>query len=495
MWHALILFAVLSALGVGFYHYEKQHRLALIDKELDLQVHILAGPLMHPERTQRDPERRPVRKGTLETGAYPGGWTRSQRVSVAENRERDDAFDSGIAMNHLNFEAQLVPAGYYAFVETRSLPPRKYRSSNFPDLAIPDDLPKGFFVRLRDGRYRELYHQTRMFRVLIGVDLNYYQQGLARLKLQILAVLTAVFLLPLGIGTILVSRSLGPLRQIEETANDIASARLSARIPDSKPGDATELKSLQLHLNQSFERLESLFEKQIRFTADASHELRTPLTALVSQIEYGLKRERSPEDYTRILEVCARSTYRIQRITEQLIELARYDSGRATMDYESISLASMLTSLAEELQPYVQKNGSELQTDLQDADIECDPFKLEQVVTNLVNNAIQHNDRPVTLTICAREHADAFTIDIIDNGKGIAPEHIDHLFDRFYQESTSRTKQTTSHNVGLGLAISAAIIKSHGGILTAKSQPDLETIFTIKLPRHPVRGSSVEVCP
>lgn len=141
--------------------------------------------------------------------------------------------------------------------------------------------------------------------------------------------------------------------------------------------------------------------------ADVFHELRTPLTALIVQIEHGLKQSRSEEEYTHVLSICGRA-YRIQRITKQLIELSRYDSGRVKMEFEEIALDSLLISLPEELTPFLKSQGCQLVTDFQTSPVVCDPFRLEQVITNLVNNAIQHNREFISITIRSKIMADTF---------------------------------------------------------------------------------------
>ena len=157
----------------------------------------------------------------------------------------------------------------------------------------------GYHQRTRDGFYRELLQSNPHFFILVGYDLAGMRADLGRLKLKILGGTLAIFAAGLLVGHLLVARSLRPLRGTEETSAAIARGGLSTRIPAARAGSSRELAQLAGHLNETFAQLESLFQRQLRVTADASHELRTPLTALLSQLQFGLKKVRSPEEYHR----------------------------------------------------------------------------------------------------------------------------------------------------------------------------------------------------
>ena len=383
---------------------------------------------------------------------------------------------------HQDLEENFVPLGYYARAERYQGGSPSFQTSNFPDLELPKGLGRGVFFRLREGRYREAYHRMPMFHVLVGVDLSELDRDLNVLKGQIAGGAVSIFGLGMLVGYALVSRSLKPLERFEAVAAEIADGNLSQRVPTRTKFQTLELQRLSENLNHTFSQLEEAFDKQIRFTANASHELRTPLTALLAQIEHGLKRSRTDEEYNTILTVCRRSSKRIQKITEQLIELSRYDSGKVQLDLEEVELEPMLVSLVEELQPYVQEHGHELATDIKPVELSCDPFRLEQVITNLINNAVQHNTAPMRITLRSRTEGDSCVIEVIDTGKGIYPDNLEKLFDRFFQESVSRTKTEKKSNVGLGLAISQAIVRTHRGRIEVESEQGRETVFRIILP-------------
>jgi len=491
LWYALILLGVLVVLGTGFYFYEKDHRLGAIDRELDQHVHALFSPLSPLGRNRAVQFPKGSEGGSRITPAeLSEGWTRRESKTPEKQAATKPVGSRPPDYRYTSFERRYVPLGYYGRIERKDKTDLEFRSSNFPQIDFPAESTPGFFLRVRDGRYRELYHENPIFRVITGYDLSGFRADLRTLKLQLIGGLAGIFALALTVGYFIISRSLRHLNAIESTAGKIANAELAERIPDTTARDAPELVTLTHNLNHTFTQLESLFQRQIRFTADASHELRTPLTALLAQLEHGLKRPRTGEEYARILEVSLRSTNRVRRITEQLIELSRYDSGHVKMEFETLSLEALLTSLAEELEPYVCETGGSLRTELAPGSIECDPFRLEQVITNLVNNALQHNQRPVEVEIRNRFQNGNGVIEVIDNGKGIQPGNIDQVFDRFFQESRSRSKENGDEHVGLGLAISASIIKAHGGSIEVRSEPGVETMFTIRIPREKLNPGS-----
>ncbi len=527
-WHALILGLVLCILSVGFYHYEKGRRMAEVDQLLDQEIPpfmslsgpyrrsaldaMRIGPLLRstgrpsnrlmapingdrppPRESERDRRRmdgggrpRPTEDGQLPPGTpplaaepVPPGWKlRETPLTFIAGGEGFGNPGPGIEY----FESKLIPLGFYALAVHPRSGEELYRSYNFPDIEMPDTRMPRYMMRIRDDRYRELHHVNRYISILVGCDLTGYYASLSRLKLQIGGAALAIFVLGLGVGYILVSHSLSPLKQIEGTAGEIADGNLLARIPENVKGRSKELSLLAANLNHTFSRLESLFQRQMRFTADASHELRTPLTVLLAQLELGLKRPRTVEEYQNTLQICLRSGERIRRITKQLIELSRYDAGRVKLDWQRMPLHILLGDLAEELKPFVNNRECQLITDFEPGEVDCDPFRLEQVINNLVNNALQHNEKPITICIRLSFEGGSASIEVIDDGKGIQPENLEKLFDRFFQENPAHAKNRVEENVGLGLAISKAIMQTHNGTLTATSVPGKRTVFCIKLP-------------
>jgi len=477
LWHAAILGVVLTILGVGYYFNERAHRFAQLDTLLDQQLnpiihatHVRQGlGVRRAPRFDRSPPARPEESDVLGSTGAP----RRARPS-----------DNGNAF--LAAEERHAELGFYCVVWDLDTGAIIHRSTHAPaDLlaadASPVDDSARFVQRFRDDRYRELWHNTRSARFVLGIDIRDFQSELSGLKWRIAGVLLAIFVVAVIVGGWLVALALAPLRAIQQTTAAIARGDLKQRIPE-RSANTTELAHLTHDLNDTFGKLDALFQRQVRFTADASHELRTPLTALMGHLKTGRSRPRSVVEHEEILETCERSARRIQRITDDLLELSRYDSGNFVLECEPLPLEQLLACLADDLQPVFAEHGSSLTTEFQPVTASCDPFRLEQVITNLINNALQHNPSPIHITLRLSAEADAARIDVIDNGKGIQPENLERLFDRFFQESGSRTKSHRNLNIGLGLSISKAIMEAHGGSIRATSEPGKETVFSIWLP-------------
>ncbi|MEM1222725.1 MAG: HAMP domain-containing sensor histidine kinase [Verrucomicrobiota bacterium] len=480
--NALILGSVLALLGTTFYFYEYQKRLSVIDVSLDQLVTPLRGEFSRPPGATDSDARRPSSRERPDPSYFSAGlegsdWTRREDDLFGGPSKGPSGEGYGV-----KFDSEHVPRGFYATVAERNSGDVVFRSRNFPDIEIPKGTYQGFFFRFREDGYREVLNGDRRVNVLIGLDLSDFRSGLNLLKLQIFAVSFIIFLLSLGFWFVFVSRRLKPLKSIQETAVKIAEGELSERIDSKQEGCAQEFDILIRELNHSFSQLDALFQRQLRFTADASHELKTPLTVLIAHIDLALRGTRNPEEYLAMLRICSQSCGRLNRIIQELLEISRYDAGSVELDYETLPLDEVITGLVEEMKAYAQQKESTVETDLESGQVEMDPFRLEQVLTNLINNALQHNERPVAIKVRSRIVGKDAVIEVIDNGKGIQPENIDKLFDRFFQEDTSRAQKQEGQNTGLGMAICKAIIDLHGGTIQVRSRPEVETVVAVKIP-------------
>jgi two-component system phosphate regulon sensor histidine kinase PhoR len=219
--------------------------------------------------------------------------------------------------------------------------------------------------------------------------------------------------------------------------------------------------------------------------ADVSHELRTPLTAMRGYVET-LRREEldlEPAVRSRYFETLERETHRLERIVMDLLDLARLENGVGAMDVRVFALARLFDHVVHRHEHELSHRGIQVQVQIGDAadQITGDPHRLEQVVENLFANALRHV--PAGGRIDCRAYADdgQYVVAITDSGGGIAPEHLPHVFERFYRVDTSRSR--VGGGSGLGLTISKAIVERHGGQLDVTSEPG-RTTFSIRLPRQ-----------
>jgi signal transduction histidine kinase len=220
------------------------------------------------------------------------------------------------------------------------------------------------------------------------------------------------------------------------------------------------------------------------FLGIASHELKTPLTSLKLQTQIGqraLARPETngwePEKVRRMLELTARQTSRLTRLVDDMLDISRIASGKLAMNLERVSLSVLAKETVERIAPEFAAVGSSLVLDLApDLQVECDPFRIEQVLTNLLTNAVRYAPgAPVHVTLEVRE--ESAVLSVRDHGPGIDPCCLERIFNRFERLGTVNVG-----GLGLGLNICRHIVQSHGGHIHAESTPGQGARFVVELP-------------
>jgi signal transduction histidine kinase len=226
-----------------------------------------------------------------------------------------------------------------------------------------------------------------------------------------------------------------------------------------------------------------------RFTADASHELRTPLTALKGQISVILSQPRTSEDYQSALHDMEREVDRLIRLSSDLLFMARFDRANRRVAFESIELATLLSTIVDQVTPLASKRDLTIATDLApDLNISGDMDLLIRLFMNLLDNAIKYTPSAGTITVSARRQPGQtpIHISIHNTGAHIPADHMPSLFDRFYRVESDRARSLDSDRpvigAGLGLAIVQEIVETHNGRISVSSTPETGVTFTIELP-------------
>ena len=318
--------------------------------------------------------------------------------------------------------------------------------------------------------------------VILGTPADPY--GLvSRLELTLAAGSLATLLIALLGGYWLADRAMRPVHTITQAARTIGETDLSRRL-NMKSRD--ELGELANTFDGMLGRLQAAFERQRQFVADASHELRTPLTIVNLETSRTLASPHKPEEYRHALATIRSENEFMTALVNDLLTLARMDAGQAAMQSLPVDLSDVALDTIERLSPLAARNRVRLEAgDLPEARILGDRQRLVQMVSNLVDNAIKYvagEDKQVTIETGLT--ADTAWVRVSDNGAGIAPEHLPHLFDRFYQVDQVRTRGDDSatapkHPVGSGLGLSIVqwIVQSHGGEIKVESQIGVGTTF------------------
>jgi signal transduction histidine kinase len=290
-----------------------------------------------------------------------------------------------------------------------------------------------------------------------------------------------VLAIGLIVGWWLITRAVRPVEQIEATAAEISSGKLSARVPVNNPD--SELGQLSLVLNATFARLEAAFERQQQFTSDAAHELRTPLAIMISEAQTSLARPRSAAEYKQSLEDCLDTAQQMRKLTDALLDLARLDMNNANTQRTEIDLADVALHCIRQLQPVASSREITLKHDLSHARVVNLAERIALVVMNLLLNAISYNRAGGEVLVTTRNGGAYAILSVADTGIGIGPADLPHIFDRFYRADQVRSR--VGGHAGLGLSICKAILDAENGSIHVQSETGKGTVFTVRLPVTP----------
>lgn len=489
LWYGILLLAILVGFGVTAYQLESGRQWRRLDHELQRRVNVLAGAWRGAgPRGPFNPGQAAGQRGETERPDRP----ERLRPENSPETDRPDWGPRGQRSGRRLLEFRLPPQHaalfddefrnqffYVVWARDGSV---ISQSTNAPS-AVPMPPVRGVRgtqpPRIREN-WREMFLVTPPGEVVLVGGLTTPENAeLQRVAVRLAGVGAVVLTLGLAGGWWLATRAIRPIRSITDTANRISGGDLSHRI--SMAETESELGELASILNATFARLDAAFRQQQQFTSDAAHELRTPVTVMLTQTQMALNRERSVAEYRSTLEACQRSAQRMRQLIESLLELARLDAGQEQIARKPVELSSLARGVVETLRPIATEKQVRLELEMQEVECVGDGGRLEQVVTNLVSNAIHYNHPGGLVRVrTSSDHASAI-LEVSDDGPGIPEEHQPHVFKRFYRAESART---TSHgHSGLGLSISKLIVEAHGGAIELKSAAGKGTTFIVRLPR------------
>ena len=316
-------------------------------------------------------------------------------------------------------------------------------------------------------------------RVVVAVALNIaHHQAFMRSFQQTLWIFVAGAALLTGLlGWLIARRGLAPLRAMREQAQVVTAQQLSHRLQvETVP---IELAELAQSLNDMLARLEDAFHRLSDFSSDIAHELRTPVSNLMTQTQVVLSRARDADEYRSILESNAEEFERMARMISDMLLLAKADNGLVVPSRETLSVAAEVLALFDYYDAVAEEKGLQLSVE-GDGEVSADRLMLRRALGNLLSNAVRHSTADTTVRVRVHTDQDAVSIGMENTGDGIAQEHLERVFDRFFRVDPSRQRST--EGTGLGLAITKSIVVAHGGTITVASIGKVAT-FTIRLPR------------
>lgn len=294
------------------------------------------------------------------------------------------------------------------------------------------------------------------------------------------AVMSALLLLSVGAaGALLTRRVFRAIDDVVQKAHRIGEEDLSQRLPH--PGTTDEIGRLVDTLNEMLGRIEHGFDVQRRFTADASHELRSPLSRLRTELELALRRPRETGAYVETLRSGLEEVERLTLLVEELLALARIDAGQERGNAERIVLNTLVEDAISRMKPIGDARGVRLEIETsRQVCAKVAPGSAGLVLDNLLDNAIKFSPLGAQVTVEVMVEGTDAVIRVIDGGPGIRRDELERVFERFYRGPSARAGSTPG--MGLGLALSQAIVHAHGGSIGAlNAEPD-GAVFEVRLP-------------
>jgi signal transduction histidine kinase len=280
------------------------------------------------------------------------------------------------------------------------------------------------------------------------------------------------------------------LRSLEEAARAVGEGRTDVRADDTGGDEVSALAHTFNHMAGELEArtaaLSASDKARRQLLADVSHELMTPLTAIRGYTQTLAMPGLAMDEATRgrYFDIVDRETYKLEAIIGDLLDLAKLEGGGSTLTLETVAVDDLFERVAERHDPVLSAHNIELVRSVvpEDLELEGDLQRLEQALQNIASNAVRHTPDGGRLELRGEAAGDKVRIVVRDTGPGIPPEHLPHVFDRFYKADAARRAAGPASGSGLGLSIVRAIVERHGGTVTASNAPDGGAVFEFLLP-------------
>lgn len=338
------------------------------------------------------------------------------------------------------------------------------------------------FTRTVDGtplRFGAFESGGRM--LVLAASLEPAEESVIDLVQAYAIALPLVLLFVAGGSWWIARRALRPIVEITRLAGSITANRLGERLPGPAAND--EIGRHILVLNGMFDRLQGNFEQATRFSADAAHELRTPLTIMRGQIEEALRSGRAGAEQERLLVDLLEETTGLQKISDNLLLLARFDAGKNELLRDPVDLSALLAEMVDDAELLAAPKGLKVAAEIAPSlRVEGDAVMLRRLALNLLDNAVKFNRPEGEVKLALRaEGASTVVIVVGNSGQGIPVERRAALFERFSRMAADRNRE--SGGSGLGLSLCREIAIAHGGQIELIRAEGDWTEFGVRLPR------------
>lgn len=311
----------------------------------------------------------------------------------------------------------------------------------------------------------------------VAASTSFHDHFLARFRQTIWAATSIAGLFAILATWLAVYSGHAPLRAISTRIRGLSANQLDIRLdPDRVP---IELSELATSFNATLARIEQDFQRLSNFSADIAHELRTPVTNLITQTQVLLSKDRSIEAYREVLYSNLEEYERMAKMIGDMLYLAQTDNQLIKPELADLDMPTEVDALFEYFEPWADERHVSLTRMGAMPPVRGDRLMLRRALSNLLSNAIRHTAEGQTVTVSLASDEAGPVIQISNPGPTIAPEHLPHLFDRFYRVDPSRHRN--GDGAGLGLAIVKSIVEAHGGEIAVRSGDGITT-FEMRLP-------------
>jgi heavy metal sensor kinase len=393
------------------------------------------------------------------------------RVELGHELDRDEKIRAGSDLLQVS-----DPAGNWIY-RSRTMTHYGPAAPTGDGTSITTQQPNGVPLRVLTLPVRA---GSETYLVQLAYPLDDYNEALDRFRRVLFLSSPLLVLLASAGGYWLSRRALAPVDQITREARSIGAQNLSRRLV--APHTRDELQRLSETLNGMLERLEQAFRRITQFTADASHELRTPVALMRTRAEVVLRRPRSEQEYRETLRQILEDLQRTSSLIENLMLLARADSGAEALQHTPINMVECVGEACLEGRTLAETKQITFREELPASPvwIEGDSNSLRRLFLILLDNAVKYTAPQGRITVSLYSNNGSAVAEVRDSGIGIAAQDLPHIFERFFRADPARSRQTGG--AGLGLAIGKWIAEAHGGTIAAQSKPGEGSVFQVKIP-------------
>ncbi len=294
-----------------------------------------------------------------------------------------------------------------------------------------------------------------------------------------LIVFDVLFILVFGVITFVLSNSLTlSIQRFNRAISKMSGGDFSVRVDEHAIAEFGELAKA---FNMMSEKLENLDASRNQFVSDASHELKTPLASMKILSESLLTQSDAPiELYREFMNDINNEVDRLSLVINDLLTLVKTDKGTETLIIVPVELGALIKRITGAVAPLAKKKHITVSFEYVDVTVMADELRMQQLFTNLIDNAIKYSPENTTVTVTLSQTLSNAVVSVSDQGIGISKDDLSHIFERFFRVDKARSRQ--AGGTGLGLSIVKQITDQHGGTIEAKSEPGRGTTFTVTLP-------------